>query len=139
MWCCHITRCNGFLCGDIPFLLIVDEGLFIGDSVTPIATINKNGNITTQGTLTSGNLTAPHIYTKTEVDGLLSPKADKTYVDTQLALKANQSTTYTKTEVITELSKKTNTTNLNVGLALKHNKTYVKTISTKSQPINLIH
>ncbi|MFM7989662.1 MAG: hypothetical protein ACKPKO_61150, partial [Candidatus Fonsibacter sp.] len=63
------------------------EGLFIGDSVKPIATINKNGNITTQGTITSGNLTAPNIYTKTEVDGLVSPKADKTYVDTQIALK----------------------------------------------------
>ncbi|MFM7990611.1 MAG: hypothetical protein ACKPKO_65950, partial [Candidatus Fonsibacter sp.] len=79
------------------------EGLLIGDSVTPIAMISKHGNITTQGTITSGNLTAPNIYTKTEVDGLVSPKADKTYVDTQLALKANQSTTYTKTEVDTAL------------------------------------
>ncbi|MFM7988770.1 MAG: hypothetical protein ACKPKO_56595 [Candidatus Fonsibacter sp.] len=32
-------------------------------------------------------------YTKTEVDNLLSPKATTTYVDDQLALKANQSTT----------------------------------------------
>ncbi|MFM7989933.1 MAG: hypothetical protein ACKPKO_62530, partial [Candidatus Fonsibacter sp.] len=56
------------------------EGLFIGDSITPTATISKNGNITTQGTITS------NIYTKTQVD-------------TALTLKANQSTTYTKTQV----------------------------------------
>ena len=62
------------------------EGLFIGDSFTPTTTISKHGNFTTQGTITSGNLTAPNIYTKTEVD-------------TTLTLKANQSTTYTNTQV----------------------------------------
>ncbi|MFM7982296.1 MAG: hypothetical protein ACKPKO_23550, partial [Candidatus Fonsibacter sp.] len=40
----------------------------------------------------------------------LALKSDKTYVDTQLAQKANQSTTYTKTEVDTELAKKVNQT-----------------------------
>ncbi|MFM7989249.1 MAG: hypothetical protein ACKPKO_59040, partial [Candidatus Fonsibacter sp.] len=76
------------------------EGLFIGDSIkTPTTTISTTGNIATQGTITSGNLTTPNIYTKTEVNGLVSPTADRTYVDTQFALKANQSTTYTKTEV----------------------------------------
>ncbi|MFM7980572.1 MAG: hypothetical protein ACKPKO_14765, partial [Candidatus Fonsibacter sp.] len=39
-------------------------------------------------------------------------KSDKTYVDNQLGLKANQSTTYTKTEVDTELAKKVNQTDL---------------------------
>lgn len=38
-------------------------------------------------------------YTKTEVDGLLSPKADKSYVDEELAKKADKATTYTKDEV----------------------------------------
>ena len=39
------------------------------------ATITPNGNITTQGAITStGNLSAPNIYTKTEVDNLLNQK-----------------------------------------------------------------
>ena len=58
--------------------------------------------ILTSTTVTvSGSLTATNIYTKTEVDNLLTPKAATTYVDAQLLLKANQATTYTKTEVDT--------------------------------------
>ena len=38
----------------------------------------------------------------------LSTKADNTYVDEQLALKANQATTYTATEIDTALSLKAN-------------------------------
>ena len=41
----------------------------------------------------SGSLTATNIYTKTEVDNLLSPTATVTYVHEQLAVKANQATT----------------------------------------------
>ncbi|MFM7988717.1 MAG: hypothetical protein ACKPKO_56330, partial [Candidatus Fonsibacter sp.] len=74
-------------------------------------------------------------YTKTEVDGLVSPKADKTYVDTQVALKANQSTTYTKTEVDTAVGLKANQsttytkTEVDTTLTLKANQstTYTKT------------
>ncbi len=55
--------------------------------------------ILTSTTVTvSGSLAATNIYTKTEVDNLLSPKATLTYVNDQLAVKANQATTYTKTE-----------------------------------------
>ncbi|MFM7982225.1 MAG: hypothetical protein ACKPKO_23185 [Candidatus Fonsibacter sp.] len=39
---------------------------------------------------------------------MVSPKSDKNYVDTQLALKANQLTTYTNTEVDTSLGLKAN-------------------------------
>ena len=55
-------------------------------------------------------------YTKTEVDGLLSTKANtattynKTEVDTALAAKANTATTYTKTEVDNALANKADTT-----------------------------
>ena len=49
----------------------------------------------------------------------LALKSDKTYVDTQLALKANQSTTYTKTEVDTELAKKVNQTDLEASYYTK--------------------
>ena len=49
----------------------------------------------------SGSLTATNIYTKTEIANLLTPTATFVYVDGQLLLEANQSTTYTKTEVDT--------------------------------------
>ena len=40
-------------------------GLSTSESESPVATLNKNGHITTQGSITlSGNLTAPNIYTK---------------------------------------------------------------------------
>ncbi|MFM7978158.1 MAG: hypothetical protein ACKPKO_02485, partial [Candidatus Fonsibacter sp.] len=82
------------------------EGLFIGDAATPTTTTSKNENITTQGTITSGNLTTPNIYTKTEVA-------------TALNLKANQSTTYTKTEVDSLVSPKSDKTYVDSQLALK--------------------
>lgn len=43
-------------------------------------------------------------YTKADVDNKISPKAEKTYVDTELNKKADKSTTYTKAEV-DEISK----------------------------------
>ncbi|MFM7982025.1 MAG: hypothetical protein ACKPKO_22170 [Candidatus Fonsibacter sp.] len=49
----------------------------------------------------------------------LALKSDKTYVDTELALKPNQSTTYTKTEVDTELAKKVNQTDLEANYYTK--------------------
>ena len=70
--------------------------------------------ILTSTTVTiSGSLTVANIYTKTEVDNLLIPKASATYVDDQLVLKANQSTTYSKTETNNLLA--TKTTNKNIS------------------------
>ena len=68
-----------------------------------------------------------------EFDGRVSPKSDKTYVDAQLALKANQLTTYTNKEVDTALGLKagqssTNTKTEVYGLVSpKSDKTYVDT------------
>ena len=85
-------------------------------------------------------------YTKTEVDALVSPKADKTYVDSQLELKAD--TTYVDSEIDTleqSITTNVNTINgridsevetindridnevstLNDAVALKADKTYV--------------
>ncbi|MFM7988445.1 MAG: hypothetical protein ACKPKO_54945, partial [Candidatus Fonsibacter sp.] len=59
------------------------------------------------------------IYTKADVDTALSLKPDRTYVDAQLALNANQSTTYTITQVNNILARKqptiTSSTNLTMG------------------------
>ncbi|MFM7983546.1 MAG: hypothetical protein ACKPKO_29890, partial [Candidatus Fonsibacter sp.] len=63
----------------------------------------------------------------------LALKSDKTYVDTQLALKANQSTTYTKTEVDTALAKKVNQTDLEASYYTK-SQTYTK-LDTKQNLI----
>ena len=114
-------------------------GLSTSESESPVATLNKNGHITTQGSITlSGNLTAPNIYTNTEVDNLLAPKANTAYVDSGLAFKGNQSdmtsalgleakqvTTYTKIEVNNILAPKPTDTQL----AVKANQsaTYTKT------------
>ena len=49
----------------------------------------------------------------------LALKSDKTYVDNQLALKANKATTYTKTDVDTELAKKVNQTDLDASYYTK--------------------
>ena len=49
------------------------EGLIVGDSMTPIANISKHGHITAQGTITStGELSAPNIYTNTAVNNLVA-------------------------------------------------------------------
>lgn len=42
------------------------------------------------------------VYTKTQVDGLVEPKADKTYVDEELAKKANNGDSYLKAETYTQ-------------------------------------
>lgn len=42
------------------------------------------------------------VYTKTQVDGLVEPKADKTYVDDELAKKANTGDSYLKAETYTQ-------------------------------------
>ena len=49
------------------------------------------------------------------------PKSDKTYVDGQLALKANQLTTYTKIEVDGLVSPKSDKTYVDTQVALKAN------------------
>ena len=54
----------------------------------------------------------------------LALKSNKTYVDTQIALKANQLTTYTKTEVDTELAKKVNQTDLEASYYTKSQHIY---------------
>ncbi|MFM7978254.1 MAG: hypothetical protein ACKPKO_02970 [Candidatus Fonsibacter sp.] len=55
----------------------------------------------------------------------LAAKSDNTYVDDQLALKANRSTTYTKTETDTALGLKANVTDMTSALATKANIVYV--------------
>lgn len=45
---------------------------------------------------------AASVYTKTQVDGLVEPKADKTYVDEELAKKANSGDSYLKSETYTQ-------------------------------------
>lgn len=44
------------------------------------------------------------IYTKDEVDNIISPKADKSYVDGELSKKADKATTYTKDEVNSKIA-----------------------------------
>ena len=55
----------------------------------------------------------------------LAAKSDSTYVDDQLALKANQSTTYTKSETDTALGLKANVTDMTSALATKATIVYV--------------
>jgi hypothetical protein len=55
----------------------------------------------------------------------LALQSDKSYVDTQVALTANQLTYCTNSRSNTELAKKVNTTDMNVALALKANTTHV--------------
>ncbi|MFM7988152.1 MAG: hypothetical protein ACKPKO_53450 [Candidatus Fonsibacter sp.] len=57
------------------------------------------------------------------------PKFDKTYVDCQVALKANQFTTYTEVEVDGIVLPKSDKTYVDAQLALKANQlnTYTKT------------
>ena len=58
------------------------------------------GTITSSGDITCNALTTTNIYTKTETDNLLTPKAATSYVDAQLLLKANLS------DMLTALSHK---------------------------------
>ena len=51
-------------------------------------------------------------YSKTETDNLVSPKADKTYVDTQLQAKANASDVYTKSQTDNLLNDKADVSDL---------------------------
>jgi len=55
----------------------------------------------------------------------LAAKSDSTYVDDQLALKANQSTTYTKSETDTALGLKANVADMTSALATKATIVYV--------------
>ena len=60
-------------------------GSFTGGGVwTDTCKLEANGNITCVGTLT-----APNIYTKAEVNGLVATKASTTYLDNALASKQN--------------------------------------------------
>ncbi|MFM7984601.1 MAG: hypothetical protein ACKPKO_35275, partial [Candidatus Fonsibacter sp.] len=65
---------------------------------------------------------------------------DSTYVDAQLALKANQSTTYTKSETDTALGLNANVTDITSALATQANIVYVDgQLDPKSQPTNHLH
>ena len=79
-------------------------------------------------------MSAPSIYTNTEIDALISPKSDKSYVDdrlwskanrddmvTGLIIKLNKSTTYTKTELGDLLDEKANVSDVSSALSLKAN------------------
>ena len=61
------------------------------------------------------------------VTDALNLKSNLTYVDTNLALKADKTTTYTKTETDTSLTLKANLAYVDTNLALKSNITYVDT------------
>ena len=79
-------------------------------------------------------------YSTTEqINGLISaavaPKADKTYVDEQLALKSDKSTTYTKTEVDGLVSPKADKSYVDDELAKKADKS---TTYTKTETDNLL-
>lgn len=66
-------------------------------------------------------------YTKTEVDGLVSPKANKSYVDEELAKKANAGDSYLKSETYTK-------SEVNALVEPKADKSYVdETFATKAQ------
>lgn len=66
-------------------------------------------------------------YTKTEVDGLVSPKADKSYVDAELAKKANTGDSYLKAETYAQAE-------VNALVEPKADKSYVdETFATKAQ------
>jgi ABC-type enterochelin transport system permease subunit len=62
--------------------MIILTSLFFVNSVAA-ATIVITADVAT----VSGSLTAPNIYSKTEIDNLLIPKATVTYVGAQLTLK----------------------------------------------------
>ncbi|MFM7978233.1 MAG: hypothetical protein ACKPKO_02865, partial [Candidatus Fonsibacter sp.] len=70
----------------------------------------------------------------TDMNVALALQSDKTYVDTQLALKSNQSTTYTKTEVDTELANKVNQNRL--GSKLLHKVANIYQIGYQAKPDN---
>lgn len=63
-------------------------------------------------------------YTKTQVDDVIKPKADKSYVDGELGKKANQTTTYTKDEVDSKLG------DIDSGVISVNEKTGVVTLDT---------
>ncbi|MFM7988874.1 MAG: hypothetical protein ACKPKO_57140, partial [Candidatus Fonsibacter sp.] len=71
------------------------------------------------------------------------PKSDKTYVESQLAIKANQLTTYTKTEVDSALGLKANQsstytkTEVDTALGLKANELNTYTITQVDTALGL--
>ena len=81
------------------------------------------------GSISSINASIGNVYTKTEVDGLVSPLASKEYVDGSLNLKANVADVYSKTAVDTSVNAAiaaaiaplATTEALNTGLADKVN------------------
>ena len=62
----------------------------------------------------------------TQVDAALALTSNKSYVDTQLALKSFQSTTFTKTAVDTKLNQKVNTAAIIGAVALQSDNKYVE-------------
>ena len=87
-------------------------------NVVTFGTIECYNGITTYRDIICNALTATNIYTNTEINNLLTPKATTAYVDHQLDLKSNQATTYTKTEVDNLLTPKATVTYVNEQLAL---------------------
>lgn len=76
---------------------------------------------------------------KQQMDSALGAKSDITYVNTQLALKANQSTTYTKTETDTLLTSKANQsttytkTEVDTALSGKVSQAYFDTFESETE------
>ena len=69
-------------------------------AVNDITANNKSKGKTLEMTLTStftGDITAPNVYTKTQVNNLLTGKASAAAISTAIAGEADTSTTYTKT------------------------------------------
>ena len=121
----------------------VNNGLAVGagNPLVSKLSIGQDGKLTTAGSITcagsttsTGNLTAPNIYTKAEVDALIAPKADKTYVEDRIWLKANtddmiavlhmnsnRATTYSISEVDDLLGEKASVTYVNQKLSYKAN------------------
>ena len=76
--------------------------------------------ITTASTFT-GDISAPNIYTKTQVDNLLTGKASSVDISTAITGKADKSTTYTKNDVDSLLTGKASSVDLTSAIAGKQN------------------
>jgi hypothetical protein len=74
-------------------------------------------------------------YTKTAVDGKVTPKADKVYVDVALLYKANSADVYTKSEASSLLSVKANAADV-YSKKETYNKTEINTSLGPLAPIS---
>jgi len=95
-----------------------------GGQIYTMTNVTK-GNYIAAGTDVAGNLTALDTQVKINADDIASlktSKADKTYVDTELAKKANVADVYTKSETESAIS-----TAVNTATAGKADRSYVDT------------